>query len=67
MHFWECLCDCGNLKVVSSDNLVNGGTKSCGCIKRSRRSAWRGSFGDDEDLDFTPEEECLRECLRIDL
>jgi len=29
---WECRCDCGNLTYVRSDNLVQGKTKSCGCI-----------------------------------
>jgi len=30
---WECLCDCGNKKVVKGPNLKSGKTKSCGCIK----------------------------------
>lgn len=32
--FWECLCDCGTTKVVSSTCLVNGNSKSCGCFRR---------------------------------
>jgi len=28
---WECICECGNTKVVSGENLRNGRTKSCGC------------------------------------
>lgn len=28
-----CLCDCGNVVVVSNKNLRNGHTKSCGCYK----------------------------------
>jgi len=33
---WICECSCGNSKLVpvSSSNLVNGVTKSCGCLKR---------------------------------
>lgn len=30
---WKCLCDCGKEKVVSTDCLRNGNTKSCGCYK----------------------------------
>lgn len=30
---WQCLCDCGNHTVLSSAVLVNGLTKSCGCLK----------------------------------
>lgn len=28
---WECLCDCGNITVVSLSHLKSGDTKSCGC------------------------------------
>lgn len=31
---WECLCDCGNTKVVIGENLRAGFTTSCGCYKR---------------------------------
>ena len=32
-HFvWKCKCDCGNYTNVLSTNLLNSGTKSCGCI-----------------------------------
>jgi hypothetical protein len=31
---WECLCDCGNMTVISGGNpLRGGGIKSCGCLK----------------------------------
>lgn len=31
---WDCLCDCGNQKIVSSECLRYGRTKSCGCMQR---------------------------------
>ena len=31
-HLWNCKCICGNEKVVVSDNLSSGKTKSCGCL-----------------------------------
>lgn len=31
--YWECKCDCGNIKIARSDQLKNGQTKSCGCYK----------------------------------
>lgn len=30
-HF-NCMCDCGKEKIVVGKNLVNGNTKSCGCL-----------------------------------
>ena len=31
-YFWNCLCDCGKNKVISSSNLIQGYTNSCGCL-----------------------------------
>lgn len=31
---WECLCDCGNSKNVTSALLRNEKVKSCGCLRR---------------------------------
>jgi hypothetical protein len=33
---WECLCDCGNRKIVTRYQLRSGGTKSCGCLNRDK-------------------------------
>lgn len=33
---YKCLCECGNEKVVNSQNLKNGHSKSCGCINKNR-------------------------------
>lgn len=30
---WLCRCDCGTELIVSGDNLRNGHTQSCGCLK----------------------------------
>lgn len=30
---WECRCDCGNITQVSINNLKNGHTRSCGCLR----------------------------------
>ena len=36
--YWECLCDCGNTKLISSNSLTRGTTKSCGCLARELSS-----------------------------
>ena len=33
--FWKCYCDCGNEIIVNGQNLRNGSTKSCGCLRMS--------------------------------
>ena len=30
---FNCLCDCGNTRVVAMSHLRPGHTKTCGCIK----------------------------------
>lgn len=34
---WECMCICGGIKIADTQNLRNGITKSCGCLKEERR------------------------------
>lgn len=31
--YWLCVCECGNEKVTSYQNLRSGDTKSCGCLQ----------------------------------
>lgn len=31
--FWLCKCDCGTMVQVIGKNLLNGNTKSCGCLE----------------------------------
>lgn len=31
---WECLCDCGNKTSITTSLLINGKTKSCGCLHK---------------------------------
>ena len=51
---WLCRCDCGGEKVVRSDNLRNGDTRSCGCLTKDQGEAVRarntkhGMFGTPE-------------------
>lgn len=32
---WECLCDCGAVVVCKTYNLMNGHTRSCGCLRKA--------------------------------
>jgi len=31
---WRCMCDCGTETFVSSNSLLGGHTRSCGCLSR---------------------------------
>lgn len=47
---WLCICKCGNKCVVSTTNLKNGHSSSCGCLRKEnirQRATFHG-------LSFTP-------------
>ena len=35
---WECVCDCGTVKVVRVRDLRSGTVQSCGCLNRERHT-----------------------------
>ena len=41
LRMQECRCDCGNITVVTTGNLVNRHSKSCGCLKTKAQQAMR--------------------------
>ncbi len=49
---YECVCDCGNIKIVPAANLLRGDTKSCGCIRKELRRDklynWRHDLSDED-------------------
>jgi len=30
---WLCRCECGNKKIIYRQHLINGNTRSCGCLR----------------------------------
>lgn len=47
IHFYECLCDCGQSVNVNAANLRRGSTISCGCFRRefaSKQSTKHGMY-----------------------
>lgn len=33
-YYWNCVCDCGNTKIVQGSYLTSGNTRSCGCLTK---------------------------------
>lgn len=33
-YYWNCICDCGNKKIVDGYELRRGNIKSCGCLQK---------------------------------
>lgn len=42
---WKCKCDCGSEHIVSSPKLIQGKTKSCGCLALDIRSKLLSTHG----------------------
>jgi hypothetical protein len=51
---WLCLCDCGNEKVIRSQPLRLGLTRSCGCLQRETSRA-QGKKNATHGMKRTPE------------
>ncbi len=34
---WTCLCTCGNFKEIRGGSMIQGRTRSCGCLSDERR------------------------------
>lgn len=43
---WDCRCACGEMVRVSGQNLRDGSTKSCGCIRKARAPIAARSAGE---------------------
>jgi len=42
---WLCKCDCGNQKIILSDSLKSGKTKSCGCLQKETAKIFSTKHG----------------------
>jgi hypothetical protein len=50
-HYWLCECRCGTRREVLDHNLFHGRSRSCGCVGRGKKPAYRhGMHGSREYL-----------------
>lgn len=45
VHYWECICDCGNINTPSGESLKRGKSNSCGCLQIERTSNANSKHG----------------------
>lgn len=55
---WVCRCDCGVVKNVRRDDLRDGKTKSCGCLRRDANIRCHTTHGQARAQNQTPEYQC---------
>lgn len=56
---WECICDCGNITTVRTQNLTSGMTKSCGCLRQEKcHQNVQGWINGDRDIKICPFPHC---------
>ena len=63
---WKCQCDCGNITIVSSNNLQKGAIISCGCSLDSKGVIKIKQLLNDNHL-FFQQEYVFNECKNINL
>ena len=52
--YWECVCECGENKIVRALNLVRNKTRSCGCLNRdSLKIPRRKTHGQSNSITYT--------------
>lgn len=49
---WRCRCDCGAIKFAASKLLVDGRTKSCGCLNREASAQRRTTHGQCQTAEY---------------
>lgn len=59
---WRCRCDCGTVKTVLSDSLVNGRSKSCGCLMPQLVSIKRRTHGQRKTPIYEVWKRMIRRC-----
>lgn len=42
---WNCVCECGETRIVVGSSLRNGLTRSCGCLQKERTGNSRRTHG----------------------
>ena len=50
---WLCRCDCGKEVIVKGNSLLNGNTRSCGCLRKEKVRDLSKTHGGSKDRLYT--------------
>lgn len=45
LTIWECKCECGNIRIVTTCHLTGNHSKSCGCLQRDAARSYHTKHG----------------------
>lgn len=63
---WNCECSCGTLRAVNASDLVNGKSKSCGCLKNETTSKLMTTHGMSKSVEYRHYAGMLARCSDTD-
>jgi hypothetical protein len=63
-HAWECVCDCGEKVITRKNSLVQGFTRSCGCLRLERIKKANTTHGFTKNYTSEPEYSCWIDMIR---
>ena len=63
---WNCLCDCGNMKIVTGSNLKAESVISCGCVNRSKGELRIAEYLKNHNIQFE-EQKKFADCIDRDM
>lgn len=61
--YWNCKCSCGNLKIISSDSLLSGKSKSCGCLRKEILTELHKTHGATNTREYNSYHDMKKRCL----
>lgn len=63
--YWECQCDCGNIKNVYTSQLLEGNNTSCGCMKKDVLVKRNTSHGMSKRSEYSNWKGMLKRCFNV--
>ncbi len=59
-RYWKCICQCGNICLVTTSNLRRGNVRSCACLQREANT----THGRSHSAEYKTWEAMRRRCMK---